>query len=364
MKLLFYIESLRSGGKERRLVELIKGLSHKTDLKIGLVLIKDDIHYKDILETNIEIFYTPRKFLKKDPSVFYKFYKIVRLFKPDIIHAWGNMVAFYAIPVKLLFRIPLVNSQITDAPSKVSNSLLGHRYTFPFSDLIISNTLAGLDAYNAPKKKSIVIYNGFDFSRIDDLSDKIEIRNKFNIRTKLVVAMVASFSDKKDYTTYVMAANKVLEKHQDVTFLCIGSGDDSRIKSLVNSKNSSKILFLGKQNNVESIMNINDIGVLIPNSDNHGEGISNALLEFMALGIPVITTSCGGNSELVENEISGYLIPPKSPEELSEKLLDLINDETTRLRFGKEGRKIVENKFQIKKMVISYLNIYEEIKST
>ena len=81
MKILFYIESLNSGGKERRLVELIKGLSKYPDIEMELVLTRDYIHYKEISDTGIKIHFNIRKGLKKDPRLFFKFYKIAKKFE-------------------------------------------------------------------------------------------------------------------------------------------------------------------------------------------------------------------------------------------------------------------------------------------
>lgn len=357
MKILFFIESLRPGGKERRLVELIKGLSLNPSIEMEIVLTKDEIHYEDILSTQVRINYTIRKGLKKDPRIFYKFYKIAKRFKPDIIHVWGNLVAIYAIPAKVLLRVPMINNQIANAPSKVSNSILSHKLSFPFSDMILANSFAGIKAYNAPESKSRVIYNGFNFSRINNLNDIESIRKKFNITTKLIVGMVASFSDMKDYESYIKAANIILSNNKDVTFLCIGAGDDSHYKQMVKSENKNKVFFLGRQNNVENIMNICDIGVL----STYTEGISNALLEFAALGRPVVTTFGGGNVELVKQGETGYLVNQKSPNDLAEKIEILLNDEKKRMEFGIKGKERVTQQFSIENMITNFTEVYTEL---
>ena len=76
MKILFYIESLGFGGKERRLVELIKALSKNKTYQMEIVLTRKRVHYEDIFSTNVKITYLERKSIKKDPTIFYKFYKI------------------------------------------------------------------------------------------------------------------------------------------------------------------------------------------------------------------------------------------------------------------------------------------------
>ncbi len=150
MKILFFIESLHAGGKERRLVELLKGLSRHEDISMELALTRRDIHYTDIFNLNIKTHYIERKYFKKDPSLFFKFYRIAREFKPDIIHVWGNLAAIYAIPAKVILKVSMINNQITDAPTEVNNGLLSHKVTFPFSDFLVANSKAGLKSYNAP----------------------------------------------------------------------------------------------------------------------------------------------------------------------------------------------------------------------
>lgn len=342
-------------------MELIKGLKRYPDIEMELVLTKKDIHYTDIFDTGIKIHYTIRKGLKKDPRLFWEFYRIAKKFKPDIIHVWGNMVAVYAIPAKVLLGIPMINNQITDAPIKVKGGLLSYKLTFLFSDLIIANSYAGLKSYNASKKKSTVIYNGFDINRINILQNKDKIREKFNIKTRNVVGMVASFSDKKDYETYIKAANLILEKRRDVTFLCIGSGDDSLYKKMVPSENKEKILFLGLQQNVENIMNICDIGVLTSNINIHGEGISNALMEFSSMSKPILATDNGGSPEIIENEKNGFLLKPFNSVDLEEKIDYLIKNINERIIMGKNAKAIVENKFGIDRMIDEFYSSYKKV---
>ncbi len=357
MRILFYTNSLTAGGKERRLVELLKGLAKDPTIEMELVLLKKDLHYLDSVPAKVKISYTLRKNLKKDPRTFYQFYKIARKFKPDIINVWGNMSAFYAIPTKLFLRIPMINNQIADATLKFSSSIIDHRFTFPFSNMILANSHAGLEAYSAPKNKSDVIYNGFDFKRLQNLEERNVVREKFNITTTYVVGMVARFSEMKDYKSYIEAANTVLSKNKDITFLCIGSGDDSESKKLVSSENINNILFLGRQNNVENIMNICDIGVLAT----YTEGISNALLEFSALEKPVVTNFGGGNAELVQQGITGYLVEQESPNQLAEKIEFLINNNDIMLKFGQEGKKWITEVFSIDKMITTFKEYYKKV---
>lgn len=358
MKVLFFIESLRAGGKERRIIELLKGLKRHPEVEVQLVLTRKEIHYQEFYELNIPLHIIERKFLKKDPLLFIKFYKIARKFQPDLIHVWGHMVAVYAVPTVWKLGVPLLNNEITDATP--GQKLLGKDIVFNASTRIVANTKAGLKAYGAPVDKSGVIYNGFNFSRLKNLQGKEEIRAKFKLETPYVVGMVATFSPYKDYRTYIKAALQVLETRKDVTFLCIGDGDDSAFKAMVPAQYASRVLFLGKQNKVESIMNACDIGVLVTDVKHHAEGISNALMEFMALAKPVIATNFGGSVELIVHEQTGFLVEAYDHADLAGKISLLLNDEARRVGMGNASNKRVETEFSIDKMVSSF---YEEYRA-
>lgn len=352
MKILFFIESLRAGGKERRIIELIKGLKNLNDIQVELVLTRDEIHYPEIFQLAIPIHIIKRKFFKKDPLVFFKFFFLVKKIRPDIIHVWGHMVAVYAVPTKWILKLPLINNEITDAtPNK---KLIAKSIVFRASDRIISNTKVGLVAYQAPAFKSGVIYNGFNFQRIAKMQDPSSVREQFGIRTTYVVGMVASFIEYKDWDTYLKAAMLITEKRENVTFLCVGDGDDSAYRKMVASGRSERILFLGKQSQIEPIMNICSIGVLMTNIKNHGEGISNALMEFMALGKPVIATNFGGSIELIENSVCGYLIDPYSFTQLAASIEYILDNSNERNRLGMEAQARIKKNFSIESMVSNF----------
>jgi len=358
MKILFFIDSLHSGGKERRLVELIKGLKNiHPQIEMELVLTKVNVHYDEIFETGIKIHYTIRKLYKKDPLIFLKFYKIAKAFKPDIIHVWGNMVAIYAIPTKVWLRIPMVNNQITEVPLKIQKGILSHRLSFRFSDRIISNSKAGLYVFNAPKNKSNCIYNGFDFNRIQNLEPVALVKKRYNLNSKIVIGMFASFSNMKDYSSYIDAAIKLSILYENIIFIAVGSGNSKGYEEMVPLDLKDRILFLGQQNNVESIMNCCDIGVLA----SFTEGISNAILELMALGKPVVVSGGGGSSELVINGKNGFLIPSKDSDLLAQKIGLLLNDDKVRIEMGINAKQSVANNFSIDLMIRKFYNEYKQL---
>lgn len=360
MKILMVIDSLGIGGKERRMIELIKGLLQKGDYTIEVVILSDVIYYQSILSLNIKIYSLVRK-IKKDPLILIKLYRICLDFKPDIIHSWELMATTYSAVISKLLHIKLVNSMIANAPVKLSfkESFLS-KIVFCLSNFILANSYAGLQSFKAPIKKSRCIHNGFDFDRIMNITNKDEILKKLNIQTDKIVGMVGEMAKRKDYKTYLFAAMEILRERQDVTFLAVGGGPDySQNSRLVGEKFKNRILFTGDQKDVESIVNVFDIGVLTTDNSVHGEGISNSILEYMALSKPVIATESGGTKEIVDNNLTGFLIETYSIIELKERINYLLENSDEAKAMGERGYRRIKEEFSIEKMISSFEDIYK-----
>ena len=362
MKILFVIESLTEGGKERRLTELMKSLKQISGIEFELAVMSFDVHYKEVFDLGINLHYIIRK-RKKDFTVFGTLYKICNTFTPDIIHCWDGMTAVYTAPLCKLLRIKLVNGLVVDSPQRqniFNPPWLRARLTFPFSDIIIGNSKAGLRAYNAPEKKSVTIYNGFNFERIKSIKPKEIIIGQLNIKTPYIIGMVATFSEFKDFATYFNAAQILLNERKDITFLAIGERTDSDLsRSYIDGKYMDDFRLLGSKSDIESYINVLDICVL----STFTEGISNSILEYMALGKPVVATSGGGTNEIVEDLKTGFLISPGNPEELAEKILILLNDDILRATMGKNGRDRIQETFSIDIMKEKFISEYKKLLS-
>jgi len=359
IRILFAIDSLRAGGKERRMISLVKHLSNSKDFHCELLIFNKDVHYKEVFDINIKLNFLIRK-NTTDFNAFKKFYIITKNFRPDIIHTWDTLTTLHAIPTAKLLRIKLITSKITDTPinyRKFTSFGIISELCFRFSNLILANSHAGIDAYGVSKKKSKVIYNGFDFSRIKDMVPKDEVKANFGITEGFLVGMVASFSENKDFSTFLEAAKQVRKKYNNIGFIC--TGDGVLLEKLKNEYSGSGIYFTGRLNDVESLMNICDIGVLITNSYAHGEGISNSLLEFMALGKPVIASNNGGNKELINNGNTGTILLENNHEILSDNVIDHFNKKGYYRNIGINAKERVIKYFSIETMVSEFKNVYQ-----
>jgi len=359
MKILFITDTLQAGGRERQLVELLKSLQIRKDIVCRLIVLSKNIYYSHVNKFNFKIYYLERK-IKNDPVIFMKLYRITKEFQPDIIHSWESMCSIYAIPVAKLAGVKFINGAIRNAPLKLKvleKGWVRSKIIFPFADVILANSLAGLKAYGVPPNKAYCIYNGFDFLRVKNLREPEEIRHQFNITTSKVVGMIGRFCDKKDYKTFILSAMHILKRRDDVTFLAIGEGPTSEeCRQMVTLNFKDRIKFLDKQEDIESIVNVFDVGVLAT----YTEGISNAIMEYMALAKPVVVTDGGGTKELVLNGKTGFLVKPSNVQDMVKKIEYLLNDPKLATSMGNAGKVRIEKEFRLENVTNHYIELYQK----
>ena len=135
-----------------------------------------------------------------------------------------------------------------------------------------------------------------------------------------------------------------------------GAGDG--LKALARElKIDNKTSFFGLRSDVSEILAAGDIGLLC----SHQEGFSNAIIEGMAAGLPMIVTDVGGNPEAVLDELTGIVVPPRDPARLADALIRLAGDTSLRERFGEAGRARAAEKFSLEQVVGSYDALYRTL---
>jgi glycosyltransferase involved in cell wall biosynthesis len=360
IRVLYIIASLGAGGKERRFIELLKGLRKGSDIECALIVMSGNIHYDEILDFGLPIYYFPRDIVSR-PRFFLRFFRICTEYQPHIVHSWDSMASLYFGFIVRLLGIKLVNASIASAQTNMSwrkRKFIAVNQAYPVSNVVVANSHAGLEAFKVPVKKGITIYNGFDFNRLNNIIPPVEIRNRFGVTTKHVVGMVAAFTALKDYETFVKAAQMVLEKKSGITFVAVGDGPDRiRIESMVLPRYRNEIMFLGRQRQIEAIINVFNMGIL----STFSEGLSNSIMEYMALEKPVIASVGGGTSELVVDGETGYLIEPRNPQLLAEKILLLLDNPDIAHEMGKKGKERIIQNFNSERMISETNELYKKV---
>lgn len=362
-RILYFIGSLTSGGKERRLIELLTYLKAKEEVELLVVVTRDVVHYPAFQQLGIPYLVIPKSWKQYDLTIFFKFFKICRQFKPDLVHTWGRIQSLYSLPATLWQKIPLINSQITTAPPLVSKKSPFYwldKLIFHFSAVVLSNSQAGLASFKPPRDKSLVIYNGMNPERFRQLAPARQIKEKYGISTPFAVVMAASFTDNKDYDRFFRVARLVTQAREDITFIGVGRPDNTNGKYerlRAQSQNHPRILFPGLTREVEALVNACDIGLLF-SRDTHGEGLSNAILEYMALGKPVIANDNGGTREILHHHQNGFLIKSQTDEEIADMVQALVDDQQLYRSFSAASLQLIRENFALDKMGLSFEQVY------
>ncbi|MGH6877433.1 MAG: glycosyltransferase, partial [Rhizomicrobium sp.] len=121
-----------------------------------------------------------------------------------------------------------------------------------------------------------------------------------------------------------------------------------------------RVRILGRRDDIESVVNIFSVGVL---TSTNGEGISNAIMEYMALAKPVVATGCDGNGELIVDGETGFLIATRDVAALTDRVERLLDDAALANRMGEAGRRRIAQAFGLERMTAAYATLYRSLVS-
>jgi glycosyltransferase involved in cell wall biosynthesis len=366
MRILFVIDSLGFGGAERQLVELIKELSRSNyELTLACTLKVDKGYTHHVLDTGTPIYYFSRRY-KFDLIVpLLSLKRLIDSHQFDVIHGFMNMGSLLAVLAGKMTRTPVVSSAIRDAKDQNLKVKILKRMIAILSDIFVSNTQAGLNnRFRRPASKHRVIYNGVDLKRFDRPVDIQALRACLGVgKFRRILLSVSSFSENKDHLTLLQAFKLVLESNDEVCMLLVGDGPGRRqMEAFANHLGiGGYVRFTGYRDDVDEIYQVADICILSTNTKRHLEGISNALLEAMASGTPVIATRGGGTNEVIEDGVNGQLIPAGD----SKAIALIINRSLRTLgdlqKMAAAGKKTVESSFTLEKYVKANDSLYREV---
>jgi glycosyltransferase involved in cell wall biosynthesis len=210
----------------------------------------------------------------------------------------------------------------------------------------------------APERLGL-IYNGIEPAVFADLPPRAEVRRRLGLGSAaLVLTTVATLIPYKGHGDLLDALAGVAgELPADWVLLCVGRDDGigpalrARARAL---GIDGHVRWLGERHDVPEILHASDVGIL----PSHEEGFSNAVLEGMAAGLPMVVTRVGGNPEAVVHDVSGLVVPPRDPRAMGAAILGLARDATRRQRMGEAGRHRVTAVFSLAACVDRYARLY------
>jgi glycosyltransferase involved in cell wall biosynthesis len=211
--------------------------------------------------------------------------------------------------------------------------------------------------------KIIQHYNGLDMERLkvrSDLSREDALASFSLPPDRRYVAIVANLHNPvKDHPMFLRAAARVRAKVPDAAFAIAGEGGlMESLRTLAAELGISRdVFFVGRCDNVANLLFGSDVGVL----SSKAEGFANAILEYMAAGLPVVATDVGGAREAIAEDRTGYTVPSGDDETMAKRIIDLLNNPERSRAMGERGRVIVAEEFSCERHLQNTLELYEEL---
>jgi len=280
--------------------------------------------------------------------------------RPDVVHSWDWMSTLAATPLCRALRIPLVDATIRNAAVRPKGARQ-RRLSHALSRLVVANTTAGLRAWGVSTAKGRVVYNAFDPDRLGATDGGADAGGERDGLHRVV--MTARLVADKDHSA-VIAAARLLDRERPGRFRFVLLGDGPEKPRLVAEAGDllerEVVRFVDPGLEVLPFVRGADVGVLMADARHNHEGCSNAIMEYMSVGLPVVCSADGGNPELVLDGATGYLVPPGDAAALAGALVRLADDPGEARRLGEAGRRRIIEEFTVDRLVRETERIYWE----
>lgn len=296
-------------------------------------------------------------------QIIVKLMKVIRQVRPDVMVGHGYREHIHSRIAAVLTRIPVViqverNIEHYSFHTYLLSKLL-ERYTWKI--LCVSHAVrAALKKKHFNRHKLTVIYNGFDFSKLQPPPGL-----RFTDRENKAI-MVARFSRQKDHNTLLRAFRLTLDRHPRAKLVLVGGADgDGEVLTAmeelaVDLNIEQAVSFTGKRDDVAELLWTARICVM----STHFEGLCGAVIEGMAAGCAVIGTNVDGVAELIQHGHTGLLVEENNAQDLASRLSYLLEHPIYAERLARNGRVFVEAHFGLDEMVDGYRQCFREALTT
>ncbi len=355
-------DSFPNGGAERQLALLAESLPPGVDVCVWGLGGGPFVSVLRGLGVPVELSERRWRF---SPSPVAGLWRLVRSWRPDVLHTWGWMSAAAALPVAAALRVPVVDGTIRNATIN-RRFVLPRRAAMRGARLIVANSRAGLRTWGIDGERGRVVYNGFDqrrWARTSVNAPEAADGTVAGAPRPFTVVMTGRMKPAKDFTSLIAAA-RLLVAGGDAgwRFVLVGAGEDRpRLEyQAAPLLASASLEFVDAGLEVLDHVREAHVGVLLTNARVHAEGCSNSLLEYMACSLPVVCSDSGGNREVVDDGESGFVVPSGDPQAVARALRRLRDDPGLCRRLGTRGRIRLDSEFTVPKMVTGWVRVYEE----
>ena len=366
--IIFVIPSLKGGGAEKILTELLRNLDRDL-FNLELVTFTNEGNYLNLIPGDVSVVNLAKKSAMDSLRLVFAIYRILKKENPDLLVSsltYANYVCAIAkyfsrskVPIILTEHSVLSESIPTERFSHIKKKIL--RYFYPKADCLVTVSQGSkkelVNSFVVPANKIVVIHNGIDIDLTLKLG-KEDVDHPWFREDIPILISVGRLTKLKNFPLILKAIHSLKDKLY-FRFVMLGEGEERHnLEAMAKELGiSDRVSFLEFQNNPYKYVSKSTLFVL----SSFWENFPVVVLEAMCLKVPVISTDYTfGHGEMIENNLTGLIVPNGNADALAEAILLLLKDESLRCNLA-EAASIRVNDFVIGNMVKKYESTFEEI---
>ncbi|HTI39452.1 MAG TPA: glycosyltransferase [Vicinamibacterales bacterium] len=370
IRLLFVIGTLEIGGAETQLVELIRRLD-RTRFDPALCCLGDDGPLAPLVVASGARLYAlgfrgfkQRSYIASFPHVvrtLWRFWRTIRKESPEILHAmlfWAYVLSAF---IGRAARVPVIVASRRSLglfKAQKRHFLFVERIANRLTDLVIANSAAvradTIEYEHIDPKRVLVVHNGVDFERFPAARPM-----SFVLPEEPRILVVANLIAYKGHRYFLDAWPGVVRRFPHARAQFAGHGP--MLQELRDQANrlgvASSVEFLGRRSDVPALLAQCDLYVH-PSLE---EGYSNAILEAMAAGAPIVATSVGGTVEAIVDGETGVLVPAADAGALERAMVRMLEDRDAAGRMARSAASVARSRYDTDRVVRRYEDIYAQL---
>lgn len=349
-------------GTERQVVETAKRLD-KDRFDIHVVCLEDSPQLRSLsAPCHTAVFPTKSVNSGEGLKQVMAFRKYAVAHGIQIAHGYMNKTSLFAVLSSLGTNRIAITSRLNTGYWYTPSLRTMFRMMNLRSDGIMANSLEAkriaVETERLDPDRVKVVYQGVDMTKFRrGLGDTSAAERLGVPRDARVVGITANLRPVKDHALFLRAAKIVAEEVPDAAFLLVGRGElyDELRGQAVQLGIGERVFFTQGEGNVMDYLARMSIGCLTSIS----EGFSNAIMEYMAAGMPAVAIDVGGNRDAIIDGETGFLVPERSAEAFARPLIRLLRDEGLRLKMGEAGFVRCTENFEVQKTIGQLEAFYE-----
>jgi glycosyltransferase involved in cell wall biosynthesis len=356
-----------TGGTETHLVRLIAGLPDTYRCSVVAFEMGANPLLDRLRAQGVPVIHLPvaREYVPNAAIQAWRLWRLIRRNRYDIVQTMGQKADTYGALIAWLSgaRHLVSSKRDTGDLRKPLHVFLNRRLSFMFDAFImVAEAVRTAVAANdrLPVSRTTTIYNGVDLARfvVPSNTQRAEARKNLGlVADDFVVGMVAAFRAEKNHDVFFDALSRAAREIPSLKVLAVGGGPllGELRERIAGTTLGARTVFVGEVSNVLPYIWSFDVGCLTPGSN---EGFSNAVVEQMAVGLPLVVTSVGGNAEAVDDGANGFVVPPRDPVALSRALVEVHRDPLRAATMGRVSRRRAVERFSLEKMCAEHSRLY------